>query len=283
MENKKNKIIILLTATVNPNGMINTKLQDPIIRKEQYIEAVKYYLNNSIYSIVLCENSNYNFDELKSKYYKDRLEILTFKGNNFPKIYGKSFGEIEIIEYALNNSKFLQQTNCFCKITGRVKITNINQIIEKAQARISLKKEIFCGNLLFYDTILSVCYIVTKDWFKEKITILKEILIKNPTKEMEQIIYKTVFNSKNLKFYSVFPEISGICGSFNTKYVNVPFPQRQLEHYAILSKFYKNGHKYIHYLTIKLKWSFYVLIWKLYGGTDFWSNIDEQGIQKHLI
>lgn len=74
-------IIILLTAPINPNGTLNTKLQDPEIRKEQYLEAIIYCLNETNLKIVFRKNTNYNLLKKVSNY--KRVEFITFSGNNY--------------------------------------------------------------------------------------------------------------------------------------------------------------------------------------------------------
>ena len=38
------RIVILLTACVNPNGMSKTVLQDVELRRKQYVNALNFYL-----------------------------------------------------------------------------------------------------------------------------------------------------------------------------------------------------------------------------------------------
>ena len=103
-----------------------TYLTDVSERLKQYIECIEFYLcKTSINKIVFCENSNYKFDsralyELAKKNNK-LLEILQFNGN-YSQIVdrGKGYGEGEIIEYALQNSKLFLQSKYFVKVTGRL-------------------------------------------------------------------------------------------------------------------------------------------------------------------
>ena len=50
--------IILITSTISPNGMINCNLTSSEERKRQYSKSVEFYLNNTDYDIVFCDNSN---------------------------------------------------------------------------------------------------------------------------------------------------------------------------------------------------------------------------------
>lgn len=87
-------IVLLLTACVNPNGMSHTVLTDCSERQSQYEQALRWYLENTNFKIVLCENSQTDFSANFNSYInEDRLEFLCFDGNNFDKELGKGYGE----------------------------------------------------------------------------------------------------------------------------------------------------------------------------------------------
>lgn len=77
--NKERLGVILLTACIKPNGMCYTKLQDENERLNQYVKAIKWYLNNTSHKIVVVENTNYSMPIcLKGPVESGRLEYLTF-------------------------------------------------------------------------------------------------------------------------------------------------------------------------------------------------------------
>lgn len=124
------KVVILLTGCVNPNGMIFTELSDVNVRLKQYLQAINFYLLHTSCPIVFVENSNFEISPyLPKDCDKNRLEILTFDGNDYDKTIGKGYGEALIIEYALNNSRFLSNPHQIIKITGRIIIDDIKEII----------------------------------------------------------------------------------------------------------------------------------------------------------
>ena len=57
-----------MTACVDPQGMSNTILQDKDLRKQQYIEALDFYLTKTDLPIVFVENSNTVFSNLFKRY-----------------------------------------------------------------------------------------------------------------------------------------------------------------------------------------------------------------------
>ncbi len=125
----KNEVVILLTACVNPNGMAYTKIQDSCVRLQQYKEALDWYLSNTNQRIVFVENTNYDISDYYLEHIRSgRLDVLSFQGNNYNKSLGKGYGEALIVEYAINNSRFLQGKVNIIKITGRLICKNVNRM-----------------------------------------------------------------------------------------------------------------------------------------------------------
>lgn len=133
--------IILLTATINARKDGFTKLLDPQKRLDQYLDALNFYLNNTDNKIIFVENSNIDIsDKIGNNNLTDRLEILTFDGNKHEKCLGKGIGEMNIIEYALVHSKFIQQNrnSIIFKITGRLILLNIANHLNLLKSKLLL-------------------------------------------------------------------------------------------------------------------------------------------------
>lgn len=126
-----NNRVLLLTACITPDGMAYTALQNPKIREAQYLNALNWYLANTDFRIVLCENTNYKLPLDYSIYIENgRLEYLTFDGNNnFDKSRGKGIGEALIIQHAIKKSKFIAEADVIMKMTGRQILKNINFVV----------------------------------------------------------------------------------------------------------------------------------------------------------
>ena len=115
------RIVVLLTACVNPNGMSKTVLQDMELRRKQYVNALNFYLQETSLPICFVENTGFDMScEFHSYIDSGRLEYLCFKGNNYDKSLGKGYGEAVIILYATENSVFLKRCKYLIKVTGRV-------------------------------------------------------------------------------------------------------------------------------------------------------------------
>lgn len=129
------KLILFLTACVNPNGMSYTALANADVRRKQYEDALRWYLETTTLPIVLVENSGCDLSDAFTDYIKcGRLEILTFSGNEYDRSLGKGYGEALIMDYGLSNSHFFSSSKddfLLIKVTGRFYCRNINDIVKK--------------------------------------------------------------------------------------------------------------------------------------------------------
>lgn len=209
---------MFLTGCVNPNGMSFTNLQDPVIRKAQYIDAIKFYLNETVLPILFVENSGTDIsNEFRKEIECERLEILTFSGNDYDKNIGKGFGEILIIEHALKNSRFIKTADFIYKITGRYKILNIKSFLNEFQNNkhadliIDLKYQLTYSDSRFYCCKVS--------FFENVFLKYKSIINDNMGVFFEHALCKATLEAiiKNYS-HSVLkyrPRLSGISGTKN--------------------------------------------------------------------
>lgn len=133
MLTSRNKITILLTATIDTKDVVFVKRSNPLVRESDYINSIKKWIKNTTYLIVFCENSGYPIDKIKSiveQYGRNQIELLQFNGQNFPGEFGKGYGELLIIKYAIQNSNLIQNSDYVIKVTGRYFIKNIKKIAD---------------------------------------------------------------------------------------------------------------------------------------------------------
>ena len=124
------KYVILLHTCLIINS-IRTLLNNQIERLNIYKESLTKWVNNTDYNILIIENSN-NGDLFKQFIKEsDRVEILTFIGNNYDTKLGKGYGERLSINYGINNTKKFKDIDKYFIITGRYYIYNIHEWISK--------------------------------------------------------------------------------------------------------------------------------------------------------
>lgn len=151
---KEKAAVLLLTGTVNPGGMVLTAIQDVEVRKNQYLESIRFWLKTADLPIVFIENSNTDLsDNFRDEIKRGVLEMLHFDGNNFDKQLGKGVGELKCLEYACAHSSTIREAAFVFKVTGRYKVLNFKVFLEdyRAQHEVDLLVD-FKWNLSFCDS-----------------------------------------------------------------------------------------------------------------------------------
>lgn len=215
-------MILLLTGCINPNGMTMTALSNQEERKRQYVEAIHFYLSRTSYPIVFSENSGTDISHLFKKEIKSgRLEYLSFSGNQ-NKEKGKGYGECEIIQYALSNSKIIHiaKDKRIAKITGRLIIRNINSIV-RVHSILFPPKTVFCAinsNLSFPDSR----FIIAPECFYHSFLKSKEVINDSNGYFFEHALCDTIKREKQFPYspFLLMPQIEGMSGSNGKIYKN---------------------------------------------------------------
>jgi len=214
--------ILLLTGCINPDGMPFTSVTNSAVRRVQYIQSINYYIYYTNFPIVFVDNSNTDIsDYFKPAIYSNRVEILTFCGNN-NKQRGKGYGEAEIIGYAFKNSQIIKSTNSLCtivKITGRLIVKNITDTINKRfyfQGKNSIVVS-FNSDFTLADSrviIAPYSFFITFLENKEQINDFNN-------KYFEHVLSDSIKQSKSFCFFPFFvePQITGQSGSTGENYL----------------------------------------------------------------
>jgi hypothetical protein len=234
-------MVLLLTGCINPNGMTMTALSNQEERKRQYIEAIHFYLSNTSFPIVFSENSGTDISFLfKEKILSGRLEYLSFYGNQ-NKEKGKGYGECEIIQYALNNSKIinLAKDKRIAKITGRLIVRNINSVA-RVHSLLFPRNCVLCAinsNLSFPDSR----FIIAPEYFYQTFLKYKETIDDLHGYYFEHALCDTIRKEKKFSYspFLLMPQIEGKSGSRGELYkkenLSISFILKYLR-YALLQK-----------------------------------------------
>lgn len=186
-----------------------------------YIDAIQWYLSNTPYDIVFCENSGTDLSE----YFPDeqRLDILTFIAENNPnEDQSKSSKELSIIKYAYDHSSKIVPGKLFVKITGRLKYLNIVDTINRMKIPANLAEtEFICCDLgktnLWSD---SRFFFFTYPFFKRMFAKQSQINIRYEFERMlGSCVYQMLQNNDGAFYYIPMPQrISGIGGGVGISY-----------------------------------------------------------------
>jgi hypothetical protein len=134
------KNVLLLTATITPQkGIPSLAHRDPDQRRADYASAFRFYLGllgPRLDGIVFIENSSSdlaNFEALaREAGAADKVELISFHGQDSPPGYGRAYGEFRMLEHAVEHSEILRgggEDLIVWKMTGRYLTTNLPQLI----------------------------------------------------------------------------------------------------------------------------------------------------------
>ena len=144
------KICIFLTGTIKPPNSSWVARPNYTDRERDYYEAIQTYLKLGL-PVTFVENSNTVSDKiLKAAEGISNFEYLTFE--SLKSIKGKGHGEKEIIDYAYENSKNVNNADWVIKITGRYQIDNIEEVIRALETVNADALANFGRNLIWADT-----------------------------------------------------------------------------------------------------------------------------------
>lgn len=218
-----NSYSILLTATVNPGGMVYTKRSDPSLRLRDYEESLELWFRSRLgLPFVFCENSAFDLGRMQEIPGNDdeRVEFLSFNGQGFPKEAGKGYGEVGILSHAVNNSSCLKHSKYVVKVTGRYYVKNISKIIKA----IELDKgvDIYCDlakNLSYSD---SRFFIASVDFLKEYLCPIRSTINDSSGVFFEHALaraaHRAMSDGRIWSPLPYLPDIVGVSGTSNTVY-----------------------------------------------------------------
>lgn len=219
----KNNTCLLLTGCIAPSeNMINLVIRNNNLRYKQYIDCIKYYIDNTDFDkIVFCENSNYRIEEDLVSYGESRgkeVELLSFFGD-FEKSckYGKGYGESEIINHAINNSKIIRKiSGGFIKITGRLKIHNLNKFKKLSNNNVNGYFDFSIKDKL----VDTRCFWMNSDIYKNLFFDAYKYVNEKENITYERVIFN-IINNQDFNSFSQLPfpiNYDGFSGSLGTEY-----------------------------------------------------------------
>ena len=198
--------------------MSYTYLNDVSVRKQQYLNAIDFYLKRTTLPIVFCENTLFDFSPL---YYSEissgRFEYLTFDGNNFDRAKGKGYGEIGIMEYAYANSILLRDADIVIKITGRLIVQNIARLVKMNKLVIYPVIQTLFGNQKMMDSRI---ILAPSTFFKKYFFLQKEFINDSEQIYFEHALYNAVISQSQYFYFPllIVPRFSGQSGTSGNYY-----------------------------------------------------------------
>ena len=217
-------MIIIITGTISPNDNIrDLNLRNVEERLGQYKNALEKTIDLLPGGkIVFCDNSGYDMSQLQYLYEAANknnvcLELVSFQGDTKNvALHGKGYGEGEIVKYVLANSKLATNENYMVKITGRLVVDNIAEIVGRIKTDMAYFNIPNIHRRDIYDTRLYAMPIsVFKQYFLEK---YKEV--EDDKGYILECVYRDIILSNRLpsRNFPLYPRIVGQSGSGGIKY-----------------------------------------------------------------
>ncbi len=179
MNNHLNELAIVLTGTIIPNTTNQLQHCDPIIRKSEYLAAIKFY--SQFAPVYFLENSTYPLLEDEDFQHLPNVFIKKFSPSTSPE-KGRGFQEFEMIDHWLNTESIVPAK--ILKITGRYLYENIQDILAECRSNLAAsllinqyrlsgftESAIFCVTTAYYQQQISGLYKECDDrtgWFIER-------------------------------------------------------------------------------------------------------------------
>lgn len=225
---REDKKVLLITASIFPQEKRFLELKNPKQRLRQYLNSLRFYIiQTNLTKIVMCDNSIGKFPDEKmialAKRYGKDFEFLQFKGSEGKIVSrGKGYGEGEIVEYALTHSRLLKEATFFIKVTGRLKVRNIDQIAANMDLdKIYMNREIrnFQAPKKQGRQMNTVIYGVPQNVYMSEFAGLYKAVWDNHETYIEHLFYNKIIKNK-LDVYNLprFPVIDGMSGTMGKPY-----------------------------------------------------------------
>lgn len=219
-------MVLLLHGAIDIKGLgvPSMNIVDIEIRLSQYLNSIEYAILHykTISEIVFIENTGYKYDysglQEQATQNGKKLEIISFRGD-YSNIQqkGKGFGEGESIKYALNNSNILKKCDQFFKLTGRLIVKNMDEIVESTRSSSSF---IYHPKTIYRipkDHIETYFYKVDKNVYIEYLIDAHQDIDESDFRYLEHVFYEKL-SLFALRSFKIVPLISGFSGTSGNPY-----------------------------------------------------------------
>lgn len=176
--------------------------------------------------LVICDGSNFDFSIVVQENFPDaNIECLFFENNKeLVGLYGKGYGEGEIVKYALENSTHIKDAGYFGKCTAKLWVENFFESI-KSWNGVFLCKGYFANVFSFKKTrfdLVDTRFYVVNNAFYLKYLDNAHLGIGDERNLSLEHCFRDVILKENLEkiMFNVPPVICGVGGGTGTYYKN---------------------------------------------------------------
>lgn len=130
--------LLTMTATVIPAAEASVQRSDPLVRLEDYKQALRFWLrypHPAAGRILLLENSGADLADLHCIAATENplakpVEILSIPGNVIPSGRNYGYTEMQLLDAGLARSRLSRETTHLIKVTGRLTFPTIGRALD---------------------------------------------------------------------------------------------------------------------------------------------------------
>jgi hypothetical protein len=192
---------IIITGTITPNVDITID-EDPMKRRQAYLDNLKFYSNFLKEPIYFLENSSYPLEndlEFLEVLKERDIRLVRFPKNPEKKL-GKGYQEFKMIDQIVKD--LTGKYKFFIKITGRYRYSNIIKLIENSNNDILM-------DLIWKDKIaITSIFYMSFDFYSKYLCNLYKIADDSQGNWIEKVIYNNMHEQeliKNIDFFAYEP------------------------------------------------------------------------------
>ena len=217
---------ILLTSCVIISDH-SAALKDEKYRIKYTLESIRKWLNiDPNIKLVICDGSSFDFSGIVSEAFPDAsIECLNFRNSaDLVALYGKGYGEGEIVNFAISHSEFLAEADCFAKCTSKLWVENFAECFE------TWNKKFLCHG--YFENVFSIretnfSYVDTRFYLANKIFYTANfssahLKLMGETGLSIEHCFRDIILEKNYEkiLFSLPPVVCGVGGGSGVYYKN---------------------------------------------------------------
>lgn len=216
---------ILLTSCVTVSDH-SVSLKDERARIRLTLESIENWLAiSSDLRLVICDGSNYDFSGMVlERFPKANIECIFFQNNeNMVSLYGKGYGEGEIVRYAIFNSAYLKESDFFAKCTAKLWVENFIECLKCWNGTFVGKgyfSDVFSFRKTQFSYIDTRFYLVNKLFYLDNLDSAYLNVREDRGHSLEHCFRDVVSNNNYKILFNVPPVICGVGGGSGKYYKN---------------------------------------------------------------
>lgn len=223
------QIPVLLTSSVVAHDP-GVALKDTGERTRLALDSVAQWLRiDPSLRLVLCDGSNFDFSSIVANQFpSSQIECLHFENNQeLVRKCGRGYGEGEIVRFALENSRLINQAGCFAKCSSKLWVENYHQCLQSWNGDLALKGVFLDAFSIFKKTRFSYIdtrfYIASCQAYKKYFLDAHLNLGPKQGHSLEDCFYDIcVGQGITRSLLNVYPVIWGVGGGIGVHYKNRP-------------------------------------------------------------